>query len=173
MLDILLKRRTSRKFDSTKEVEKEKIEEIVRAGLVAPSGKNQQLAEIFVITNKEFRDRLAELNAKVWGVGTAVDPFYGAPVILLVASKPSPFADLDGAAIIQNMLLEATNQGLGTCWIHRAKEELQLEETKALFASRGLDISDYVGVDHIALGYSLAPTPAEKVIRPGRVHYID
>ena len=173
MLDILVKRRSCRKFDSTREVEKEKIEEIVQAGLVAPSGMNKQLGEIFVITNKEFRNKLAEINAKIMNIPASSDPFYGAPVILLVASKPSPYPDLDGGAMIQNMLLEATNQGLGTCWIHRAKAEFESKEVQSLFASKGLDIADYVGVDHIALGYSLAPTPAEKALRPGRVHYID
>ena len=172
MLPIILQRRTCRKFDHEKAVEKEKIEEIVKAGLHAPSGMNRQLGEIFVIRDPKFRDEYARLNAKVLG-REDFDPFYGAPVILLIASLESPFADLDGGAMMENMLLEATNQGLSTCWIHRAKEELKLPETIELFASKGIDITAYEGVDQIALGYGRGEAPKEKILREGRAHYID
>ena len=172
MLPIISQRRSCRKFDATRAVEKAKIEEIVQAGLHAPSGMNRQLAEIFVIRDPKFRDEYARLNAKVWG-REGFDPFYGAPVILLVASLASPYPDLDGGAMIENMLLEATNQGLSTCWIHRAKEELKLPETIELFASKGIDITAYEGVDNIALGYGLGEAPKEKILREGRAHFID
>ena len=173
MLEILSKRRTVRKFDPKHMVEKEKIEEIVQAGLHAPSGKNLQAGEIFVITNPDFRKELVRFNAEIGQFPSGFDPFYGAPVILLVAAKDCPYTDLDGAAMIENMLLEATNQGLSTCWIHRAKAEFEMEGVKELFASYGIDISGYVGVDHIALGYGLGEQPKPKAIRPGRVHYIE
>ena len=173
MLEILSKRRSVRKFDSKRMVEKEKIEEIIKAGLHAPSGMNKQRGEVFVITNPEFRKKLVKLNAHAGKFPALFDPFYGAPVILLIAAKDCPYPELDGAAMMENMLLEATNQGLATCWIHRAKPELEMEKTKELFASVGLDISGYVGVDHIALGYGFDEEPKPKEIRPGRVHYIE
>ena len=172
MLEIIKRRRSSRSFDSTRPVEEAKIAEIVEAGLWAPSGKNGQKGEIIVISNKQIRDRLAEINARVGGWPAGFDPFYGAPVILLVVVKDCPYPELDGAAMIENMLLEATNQGLGTCWIHRAKAELELQETRELLKDTGLNFDEYVGVDHIALGYSLAGQPKEKAIAPGRVHYL-
>ena len=171
MLPIILQRRTCRKFGA-RPVEEEKINEIVKAGLHAPSGMNKQLGEIFVLQNPEFIKEYTKLNAKAGGLPETLDTFYGAPVVILVAAKGSPFADLDGGAMIQNMLLEATNQGLGTCWIHRAKAQLKLPETIALFAKYGIDIEDYEGVDHIALGYDVGPKPNEKVIREGRVHFV-
>lgn len=171
MLPIILQRRTCRKFGA-RPVEEEKINEIVKAGLHAPSGMNKQLGEIFVLQNPEFIKEYTKLNAKAGGFPETRDTFYGAPVIILVAAKGSPFADLDGGAMIQNMLLEATNQGLGACWIHRAKAQLKLPETIALFAKYGIDIEGYEGVDHIALGYDVGPKPNEKVIREGRVHFV-
>ena len=172
MLEIIQRRRSSRKFDSSRPVEEEKIAQIVEAGLLAPSGMNRQPGEIVVISNKKIRDQYAKLNAKVGGWPGDFDPFYGAPVILLVVCKDCPYPELDGGAMIQNMLLEATNQGLGTCWIHRAKAELELPEARELLKAAGFDAEGYVGVDHIALGYSLEDSFKEKAIRPDRVHYI-
>ena len=170
MLEVIAKRRSCRKFDIDHPVEKEKIDEIVNAGLHAPTGKGTQNTIVIVIEDKKARDALAKINAGI--MGWDIDPFYGAPVILLVASKKSPYPELDGGAMIENMLLEATAQGLSTCWIHRAKEEWELPEFRALFASLEIPFNDYVGVDHIALGYSLAGEPKEKQILPGRVFHI-
>lgn len=171
MLEAIAKRRSCRKFDPNRVVEKEKIDEIVNAGLSAPTGMGTQNTIVIVIEDKKARDALAEINAKVGG-WAGRDPFYGAPVILFVASKKSPYPELDGGAMIQNMLIEATAQGLATCWIHRAKAEWELPEVRELFASTGLNFADYVGVDHIALGYALDYEPKEKKILPGRAFRI-
>lgn len=171
MLEIITKRRACRSF--TKQmVEIEKIEEIVQAGLHAPSGMGRQDGIVIVIKNPQIRDELAKINAKVGGWPETLDPFYGAPIILLVCCKKNPYPDLDGGAMIENMLLEATNQGLSTCWIHRAKEELEMPEVRELLKDTGLDFSQYVGVDHIALGYGDGTTPKEKVIKEGRAFYL-
>ena len=88
MLDVMEKRRACRKFDSCP-VEKEKIDEIIQAGLLAPSGIGRQTSAIIAISNKETRDKLMKLNAKIGGriFHGIIDPFYGAPVILLVIAK--------------------------------------------------------------------------------------
>lgn len=172
MLPILLQRRSCRKFDAARKVEKEKLDEIILAGLHAPSGMGRQAGEIFVIEDPKAREKVVEVNARIMGMPKGGDPFYGAPIILLIAAKDCPYPELDGAAMMENMLLEATNQGLATCWIHRAKPELQDPEIRALFASFGFNLDGYVGVDHIALGYGLGEAPKEKVIREGRVHYL-
>lgn len=67
------------------------------------------------------------------------------------------------------MLLEATNQGLGSCWIHRADEEIQSEEGRKLLDFTGLNFDDYVGVGHVIVGYSLMDSYPEKKIKDGRV----
>ena len=167
MLKELANRRCCRSYDSARPVEEEKINEIIKAGLHAPSAINKQDGIIVAITNKEIRDKLMVLNAKDRGG----DTFYGAPVVLLVASK-GPFTELDGAAMIENMLIEAAAQGLGACWIHRAKDELESKEGQELFASVGVDLSEYTGVGHVILGYPKDPQYRPKEIKEGRVFWV-
>ncbi len=167
MLNVIKTRRACRSF-SNREVEDNKIKEIVEAGLLAPSGMNRQTPIIIVIKDKKTRDDLMKLNSKI--MGREMDTFYGAPVILLVAAHKDGLSIHDGAATIENMLLEATNQGLASCWIHRAKEELELEEGRKILSFTGLNFDDYIGIGHVIIGY---PTegykPAPKVIKEGRV----
>ena len=97
----------------------EYIDEIVDAGLWAPSGMNRQSPIIVAVTDKETRDRLSAANAAVMGMNG--DPFYGAPVVLVVlADKSCPTHVYDGSLAMENMLLAAHSLGLGGCWIHRA-----------------------------------------------------
>lgn len=172
MLNIIEKRRSCRKYDSEKMPEKEKIAEVVKAGLNAPSAINSQNGIIIAITNKEVRDKLSALNAS-FGPRRAGDPFYGAPVVLLVAVKKWPLAQYDGSTMIENMLLEATNQGLGSCWIHRAKEELESEAGRELLASVGLNLEEYEGIGHVILGYSLVDEFPPKQIKENREFWIE
>lgn len=168
MLDIFEKRRACRKFDSNRPVEKEKIEEIVKAGLLAPSGMGRQTPVIIAISDKETRDKLAKLNSMGRG---DMDTFYGAPCVLLVIANKNGLPLYDGCATIENMLLEATNQGLGSCWIHRAKEEIESEEGRKLLSFTNLDFDEYVGIGHVILGYSQMDSYPEKVIKENRVFY--
>ena len=167
MLEIIQKRRACRKFDS-RPVEKEKIDEIIKAGLLAPSGMNRQTPVIIAITEKDIRDQLMELNK----LGNdRPDPFYGAPVVLLVIAHKDGLSLHDGGACIENMLLEATNQGLNSCWIHRADDEIQCQEGRDLLSFTRLNFDEYVGVGHVILGYSDDPKYRDKVIADGRAFY--
>ena len=172
MLEQLKNRRSCRNYDSNKLVEEEKLNEVINAGLYAASGMGYQYGIIIAITNKETRDKISKLNAKVGGFPQNVDPFYGAPVILLVAVKKWRNSPYDGSTMIENMMIEATNQGLGSCWIHRAKEELESEEGKEILKSLNINLDEYEGVGHVALGYSLATDIPDKVIKENRVYWI-
>lgn len=171
MLEVIEKRRSCRKFDG-RMPEIEKIQAVVKAGLAAPSAINTQGGIVIAITNKEVRDKLSALNAG-FGARRAGDPFYGAPVVLLVAVKKWPLAVYDGSVMIENMLIEATNQGLGSCWIHRAKEELESEEGREILASVGLNLEEYEGVGHVILGYSLVDEFPPKQIKENREFWIE
>ena len=170
MLKEIVERRACRKFNPNKMIAKEDLDKIVQAGLLAPSAMNKQEGVVIVVTNKEIRDKLANINKGNWDIP---DPFYGAPVIILVASKKSPFADVDGACMLENMMLEATHLGINSIWIHRAKEELENEEAKSLLASTGLNLDEYQGVGHLALGYSDGFEPAPKIIKDNRKFFIE
>lgn len=167
MLETFYKRRACRSFDPNKKVEEEKLQQIIDAGLQAPSGRGTQNVIIIAVSDKETRNHLSKINTLGMGAG---DPFYGAPVILLVASKKGPFAQLDGAAVLENLLLAATELGLASCWIHRAKEELELEETRELLKFTGLDFNEYEGIGHAIIGYPLNYKYPPKPIKPNRVY---
>ena len=167
MLDVIKTRRACRSF-SSREVEQEKINEIIEAGLLAPSGMNRQTPVIIAIKDKKTRDALAKLNMSF--MGREGDPFYGAPVILLVIASKEGLSLHDGGACIENMLLEATNQGLASCWIHRADEEIKSKEGKELLSFTGLNYDDYTGIGHVVIGYpNEGYKPAPKIVKDNRV----
>ncbi len=161
----IMERRSIRKYQD-KEVSDELIDEIVTAGTYAPSGRGKQPAIIIAIKNKEVRDKLARINAKI--MGTDIDPFYGAPVVLVVlADKSSRTYLYDGSLVMENMMLAASSLGLGSCWIHRAKEEFETEEGKELLKSLGIE-GDYEGIGNCIIGYKAE----EKEAAPRKEHYI-
>ena len=157
-LKILETRRSVRGFDPERMPSDEQIKEIVEAGEYAPTGHGMQSPRIVVITNKEVRNRLSKLNAEVLGVTS--DPFYGAPVILLViADTNQPTYLYDGSLVMGNLMNAAHALGLGSCWIHRAKEIFSSAEGKAMLKEWGIE-GNYEGIGHVALGYALKE-PAE------------
>ena len=152
-LNVLETRRSVREFDPSRMPTDQLISEVVKAGEYAPTGRGMQSPRIVVITNKAVRDRLSQLNAEVMGVTS--DPFYGAPVILLVlADRSRPTYLYDGSLVLGNLMNAAHAVGLGSCWIHRAREVFASEEGKQLLAQWGIT-DDYEGIGHVALGYAL------------------
>ena len=118
-----------------------------------------------------MRDRLSRANAAV--MGADFDPFYGAPVVLVVlADRSVPTCVEDGALVMGNLMNAAHAEGLGSCWIHRAREVFAAKEGQALLKSLGLE-GDYVGVGHCILGYPADPLPEAEPRRPGRVFWIE
>ena len=152
---------------------KETIEAIVDAGLYAASGKNGQSSIIVAVTDRELRDRLMEMNRAIGGWQKGFDPFYGAPVVLIVlARKDSPYAVQDGSLTMGEMMHAAHAMGLGSCWINRAKEEFETEEGRAILRELGVE-GDWVGVGHCILGYAEGAEPAAKERKPGRVFWAE
>lgn len=170
-LDTLMTRRSIRSYKSEM-VEKEKLNVIVNAGLAAPSGMNKQSAIIIAVTDKTVRDNLSRLNAEVGGFKADFDPFYGAPVLLIVlADKTIPTYIYDGALVMENMLLASHALGLGSCWIHRAKEEFETEYGKQLLKKMGIS-DDFVGIAHCIVGYPDGDTPKAPLRKENRIFEI-
>ena len=150
-LEALLTRRSVRSYEA-RMPEQELIAKVMEAGLYAASGKNMQTAIIVEVTNKEVRDRLSVINAEIMGVTS--DPFYGAPVVLVVlADKSSPNHVYDGALMMGNLMNAAHAVGLGSCWINRAKEMFEREEGKQMLKEWGVE-GDYEGIGFCILGYT-------------------
>lgn len=149
-------------------VPEEKLERILRAGLYAASGMGRQSAMILCVTDKALRDRLMRMNAAIMGTPEK-DPFYGAPcVLVLLADRSIPTAVYDGSLVLGNMMLAAHAEGLGSCWIHRAREEFDSDEGKAILHDLGIE-GDYEGIGHLIVGYADGAEPEAKPRREGRV----
>ena len=151
----------------------EVIEEICKAGTYAPTGMNKQSPIIIAVTNREVRDKLSRLNAAVFGKDNDMDPFYGAPVVLVVlADRATSYTWLeDGSLVMGNLLNAAHAKGLGSCWIHRAKEVFETEEGKAILADLGIE-GDYVGVGNCILGYVKGDYPQARPRKENYVYWI-
>ncbi len=171
VIRAMLERRSIRSFLPDMP-EKEDIDAIIEAGLYAPSGMNRQGTIILAVTDKAVRDKLSDDNRAVGGWAEGFDPFYGAPVILVVlADKAVPTAIYDGSLVMENLMLAAHSLGLGSIWIHRAKEEFETDAYKALLAKLGVE-GEWEGIGHCAVGYVKGDYPAAKPRNEGRVYYI-
>lgn len=149
-------RRSIRKYKPDM-VPKEIIEKIAEAGTYAATGMGRQSPIIIAVTNKELRDRLSRMNAAVMGSNS--DPFYGAPVVLVVlANKNYGTYVYDGSLVMGNLMLAAHELGIASCWIHRAKEEFESPEGKEILAELGIT-GDYEGIGHCILGYADCEEP--------------
>lgn len=151
---------------------KAELEQIIEAGLYAPNAMGRQDSAIIAVTNKELRDRISESNRKIGGWEEGFDPFYGAPVILLVIAKDWPNGAYDGALVMQNLMLAADSMGLGSIWINRAREELETDEYKQLLKELGIE-GDWIGVAHCAVGYPDCDKPAAAERKAGRVYWVE
>lgn len=152
---------------------KEVLQQIVEAGLYAASGKGQQAAIVVAVTNKALRDKLAEENRRIAGAPEGSDPFYGAPVVLVVLGRKDwPTHVYDGSLVMGNLLLAAHALGLGSIWIHRAKEEFEEPEYQQLLKDLGVE-GEWEGIGHCAVGYLNGEAPAPAPRKPGRVFWAE
>lgn len=150
----------------------ELLDQVIEAGLYAPSGRGKQAVKIIAVTDRELRDRLSDLNRTIGGWQEGFDPFYGAPAVLLViADKTVPTYLYDGSLVMGSLMLAAHSLGLGSCWIHRAKEELETDLGKEILARAGIT-GEYEGIGHCVLGYAKDPLPEAPPRSSGRVSYI-
>ena len=146
------------------------LSQILQAGIYAPNGRGMQSPIVVAVTDPKTRDQLSRMNAEI--MGADFDPFYGAPVVLVVlADKSKPTYLYDGSLVMGNLMNAAHALGLGSCWIHRAKEEFESEEGKALLKKWGID-GDYEGIGHCILGYAAGPAPQAKPRKNDYIYYV-
>ena len=171
IIKAMMERRSIRKFKSEMPP-KEQIEQIIEAGLYAANGRGRQSAITVAVTNKELRDKLAKDNCKIGGWDEGFDPFYGAPVILIVlADRNWPIRIYDGSLVMGNMMLAAHSLGLGSIWIHRAKEEFEMPEYRQLLKRLGIE-GEWEGIGHCAIGYIDGEPPMAAPRKEGRVFWV-
>lgn len=165
----LLTRRSVRKYKPDM-VPQEKLDKILEAGTYAATGMGRQSPIILAVTDKAMRDRLSKMNAAIMGEDS--DPFYGAPVVLVVlADKNVPTYIYDGSLVMGNLMNAAHAEGIASCWIHRAKEEFNSPEGKQILQDLGIT-GDYEGIGHCILGYADGDEPAAKPRKESYVYSV-
>ena len=154
ILKGLRERRSCRSYKPDP-IPKEILDQILEAGTYAATGMGRQSPILIAVTDRALRDRLSKMNAAV--MGRDGDPFYGAPeLIIVLADRRVPTYLYDGSLVMGNLMLAAHALGIGSCWIHRAKQEFDSEEGKALLKELGIE-GDYEGIGHCILGYPDGP----------------
>ena len=167
-VENMIARRSIRAYKA-EQVKEEQLQEILEAGKYAASGMGRQPVKMVVLQDKETIAQLSKMNAEI--MGAEIDPFYGAPtVIVVLADKSAATYYADGCLTMGNLLNAAHAVGVDSCWIHRATEEFQSEEGKALLKKWGIE-GDYEGIGHCILGYrdceypKAAPRKEDMVVR--------
>ena len=167
VLEALENRRSIRKYKKD-QVEDAALEAILRAGTYAATGRNLQAPIIVAVQDKDTIETLRRMNAEIMG-DSSLDPFYGAPTVLIVLADADVRTYIeDGSLVIGNMMNAAYSVGVDSCWIHRAKQEFESEEGKALLKKWGIE-GNYVGIGHLILGYRDCEYPEA---RPRKENYI-
>ncbi len=172
VIKAMKERRSIRKFKAEMPP-KADLEQIVEAGLYAANGRGRQAVITIAVTDRELRDKLSAVNNEIMGGPEGNDPFYGAPAILIVlANKEVPTAPYDGSLVMGNLMLAAHSLGLGSIWIHRAKEEFEMPEYQKLLKDLGIE-GEWEGIGHCAVGYIDCEYPAAAPRNDGRVFWVE
>lgn len=167
ILKCLQERRSCRSF-LPKQVDEETLDAILTSGTYAASGRGRQSAKIVVLQKPEDIAALERMNAAVLGAPDA-HPFFGAPTVCVVlADAEAGTAVEDGALVIGNLMTAAWSLGVGSCWVHRAREEFASDEGKKLLEQWGIE-GNYIGVGHCVLGY---PTGEFRPAAPRKANYV-
>ena len=158
-LEIIRTRRSYRTYKA-EQITDEQLNAVLEAGTFAPTSRGLQSPFIVAIQNEALKVRLAKMNAEIMGVTT--NPYYDAPTYVLVfVPAEAPNGIQDASLVLENMMLAAHAQGLGSCWIHREREMFATEEGKELMREWGLP-EGLVGIGALALGYPEGePSPAK------------
>ena len=165
-LKTLIERRSCRSYKSDP-IPAEALDQILEAGTFAATGMGKQSPIMIAVTDKKTRDQLSKMNAAVMGANN--DPFYGAPVVIVVlANRAVPTYLYDGSLVMGNLMNAAHSLGIASCWIHRAKEEFDSAEGKAILKDLGIE-GDYEGIGHCILGYT---AQENKTAAPRKENYI-
>ena len=161
----LLTRRSIRKY-TDEQVPDELLDQVLDAGLYAPTGMNRQNVVMVAVRDKETRDLMANLNAAV--MGSKNDPFYGAPCVIVVLGNAEDYPVVEnGSLVLGNLMNAAHAVGLGSCWIHRAKQVFESAEGKELLKKWGLP-EHLVGIGNCILGFP-AEDPEARPRLDGRI----
>ncbi len=158
-MEMLLSRRSIRTF-RPEQITDAELEAVLKAGMYAPSGRNEQGAYYIAVQNPADRAQITRMNAAV--LGRDGDPYYGAPTIILAFAEAGNNTAFEDACLgLGNMFNAAYALGLGSCWIHRTRQMFETPEGLALLKKWGIE-KELIGVGSCILGYPDGPHPEAK-----------
>ena len=155
--------RTSIRKYTDQPVEQEKIELLMRAAMAAPSARNQQPWEFYVVTDRGTLDKMA-------GCSPYASMLRSAPLgIAVCCRKDFPgYGQIDCSATTENLLLEADSLGLGAVWMGIAPVEERMEA-----AGEVLELPDNLYVfAFVACGYPAEEKKQQDRYDESRIRYI-
>ena len=168
-MKCLLERKSTKSYTDV-QVSDELLDQVLEAGLYAPTGRNNQNVVCVAVRDKKVRDRLSLLNAEI--LGTNSDPFYGAPCVIVVFADSTGTTWVeDGSLVLGNMMNAAQALGLGSCWVHRARQMFETPDGKDLMRQWGLP-ETMKGIGNCILGYA-DQKPMGKPRKEGRIIKVD
>lgn len=171
VIEKMLSRRSIREYKEDP-VPKEIIEKIVKVGTFAATGMGKQSPIMLVITKKEAISQLSEMIRKAKGKEEGFDPLYGAPaVIVVLADRNISTHVYDGSLVMGNIMLAAHELGIGSCWIHQAKEVFTTKEGVEFLEKFGIK-GDYEGIGSCILGYAKGDIPKAEPRKDSYVYYV-
>ena len=166
-IEDLKTRRSIRKFKD-EQISDEDLKTILETGTYAPTGRGAQSPPE---TIKEF----SAWNRSFFPVDVPedMDPFYGAKTLLIVlADSEFPTYVEDGSSVLAVLVNAAHAIGVGSCWIHRARDEFASEKGKALLKEWGIP-ETYEGIGHVVLGYPDMEAPEPLPRKEDYIHFVD
>lgn len=167
-------RRSIRKFKDM-QISDEDLKTILETGTYAPTGRGAQSPKIVVIQDEEKIKELSAWNRSFFPVEVPedMDPFYGAKTLLIVlADSEMPTWIEDGASVLAVLVNAAHAVGVGSCWIHRARDEFSSARGKELLKEWGIP-ERYEGVGHVVLGYPDMDAPEPLPRKEDYIHFVD
>ena len=147
-------------------VEKEKIEQILRAAMQAPSATNQQPWEFYVVTDREKIKELSKCSP--YSRCAAKAPVVLVPCMKTEGLRLPEMALVDLSAATENMLLEITAQGLGGVWLGVAPVEERMNHVESVLGIGG----GLRAFAMIPVGYPAEERPREERYFEDRIHRI-
>ncbi len=188
LIEKMVARRAIRRFQD-RQLDEDVLQQILWAGLHAPSAGNNQRSRIVVCQDKQVNERLGRLsrhmqfrNQEPTEVAqpisadqpsikddlTLTDGFYHAPTVLTIFALNMRYAREDAAMIAENIQLAAHFLGVGACYVGRTEEVFDTDDGRALREQWGIP-DDLVPIGNVLLGYRDGPEPRAKPRKEGRI----
>ena len=188
MIEKMITRHAIRRFQD-RQLEEETLEQILLAGLYAPSAGNNQRSRIVVCQDKEINEKLGKLSRfmqfndsdpaqvaqsisteqpSIKDDLTLMDGFYHAPTVLTIFTLNMRYSHDDAAMIAENIWLAAHFLGVGACYIGRTEEVFATEYGQMLRKQWGIP-EELIAVGNVLLGYREGPAPHDKPRKEGRI----